>query len=221
MTRYCSLLACRRLLWLGVLAAWPLVVHAQQDDNRDLRQFALGMSVAALPSSGYTDFSCTDRPAQHLPAWSAWQECPATPQGLRGVSFRYDEHAAVHVSDATKGTKVAGHPVRLALYFSKDAQLKGILIETDPKARLYLRKKAFLLADQAKSRFGPTGWQCRSRGADATRIPIGGVFIDQDCEKTTATRHFILAQRLYRPSGGPIDAFVSETRLLIETPPAP
>jgi hypothetical protein len=221
MARYFSIVLWFRLLCLGTLALWPFVACAQQNDMHDLRQFTLGMNVASLPSSGYTDFTCTDQPSRHLPAWSAWEDCPANAQGLRGISFRYDEQATPHVSDATKGTKVAGHPVRLALYLSNTAQLKAILIETDPKARLYLRKKAFLLADQAKSRFGPTGWQCRSHAADATRIPVGGVFIDQDCEKTTATRHFILAQRLYRPSGGTLDSFVSETRLLIETPPAP
>ena len=40
---------------------------------------------------------------------------------------------------------VAGHPAILTLLIDDTGHVAGLQIETDPKARLYIRKKAFLL----------------------------------------------------------------------------
>jgi hypothetical protein len=50
-------------------------------------------------------------------------------------------------------------------------------IEADPKARLYVRKKAFLLGLQAKSRYGSDGWVCTDGQPRAGDRPVGGVYL--------------------------------------------
>ena len=55
---------------------------------------------------------------------------------------------------------VAGHPAILTLLIDDSGDVASLQIETDPKARLYVRKKAFFLGLQARSRYGSDGWAC-------------------------------------------------------------
>jgi len=55
---------------------------------------------------------------------------------------------------------VAGHPAILTLLIDDNGHVTGLQIETDPKARLYVRKKAFLLG----LRFGRLGVHRGSAG---------------------------------------------------------
>jgi hypothetical protein len=93
--------------------------------------------------------------------------------------------------------------------------LEGIRIRTNPGARLYLRKKAFLFGRQALERYGKEGWSCTKREPSTDEEPIGGVFIKEHCEKTTATRRFIVDRQLFRRAGKELKFFVSNTELLI------
>ena len=104
------------------------------------------------------------------------------------MGFRYDEAPTrLAMGEQVEGTKVAGHPVLLSLLIGDGRDsVDGIVIETDPTARLYLRKKAFLFGDQVKARYGDQGWTCRRR-ARGDEEPVGGVFLKEHCEKT-ATR---------------------------------
>ncbi len=60
--------------------------------------------------------------------------------------------------------------IRVILTLSIDdaGRVVGLEIMTDPKARLYLKKKAYLLGTQAMSRYGADGWTCSEQppGAD-------------------------------------------------------
>ena len=116
------------------------------------------------------------------------------------------------VSALHEGTKVGGHPVLLTLLIGKADHVAGIVIETDPTARLYLRKKAFLFGDQVKARFGDQNWSCSNEKPVDGEEPVGGVFINEHCEKTALGRRLTLDRSLFRDAGQPIGDFVSRSR---------
>lgn len=215
-----------RALLAGVLAlaaftSRPSAAAPPSGSQNDLREFRLGMSVADLPKSGYLGFTCVDlpegAPGRTLRGWEEYRRCPAEASGLRAVGFRYDESAnpLARVNGLYEGTKVAGHPVLLSLLIGNDGQVDGLTIETDPAARLYLRKKAFLFGDQVKARYGEEGWSCTEGQPTAEEEPVGGVFLREHCEKTSPTRHLVLDRELFRRTGQDIKDFVSRTRLKI------
>ena len=228
----------RAAIAFGVLAACALAVPARaaapaaDAGPNDLREFRLGMSVADLPRSGYAGLTCADMPkdapkdapGRALRDWADYRQCPAEPSGLRAVGFRYDESAnpLAKVNGLYEGTKVGGHPVLLTLLIGDghgdEGQVDGLVIETDPAARLYLRKKAFLLGDQVKARYGDEGWTCTEAKPTGDEEPIGTVFLHERCEKTTPTRRLILDRDLFRRAGTDIKDFVSSARLEILKP---
>jgi hypothetical protein len=201
----------------AALAACLLAQPARAGEPNDLREFRLGMRVEDLPRSGYTDFSCAAAPHRRLSSWQEYRECPADAAGRHEVRFRYDNSTdpLAHVSDTHEGTRVAGHPVLVSLLIGDDGRLDGIRIETDPKARLFMHKKAFLLALQAKARFGEEGWTCTEGQPTADEQPIGGVFFKEHCEKATPTRHIIVERDLFRHPGQELKDFVGDTKVTI------
>lgn len=190
--------------------------QARADDN-DLREFRVGMAVKELPRSGYERLTCADSSGRKLRGWEDYRQCPPQASGLRAVSFRYDDKATslARVNDTYEGTKVQGHPVRLALLIDDTDRVGGLVIETDPSARLFLRKKAFLFGEQVKARYGEEGWACTNQDLASDEQSVGGVSIKEHCEKRTATRHFVLDRVLLRRSGQELKDFVSRSRLEI------
>jgi hypothetical protein len=188
----------------------PQAVAAPQNDLREIR---IGMPVSALPSSGYGGFACEADPSKKLLAWDGYQSCPSSADGTRAVSFRYDDGGSG--GDESGRTQVAGQPVELALLIDNNGQVAGIKIDTDPHARLYFHKKAFLFALQVRSRFGEDGWTCRQTAPTPTEQPVGGVFIHEHCEKTTASRHFLLDRELFRDPAKDLRDFTNATQLTI------
>lgn len=189
--------------------------RAEENDLRDLR---VGMRVDELPAAGYTGFACETGPA--LGSWQDYRRCTPDAAGLRAVRFRYaeDENFRGSVNDSYEGTRVAGHPVLLALLLDDAGTVKGLRIETDPRARLFLHKKAHLLSELAKARFGEEDWTCIKAQPSADEEPVGGVFIKEHCEKTTPTRRYLLDRALFRHPGEELSKVVSLTRLEILAP---
>lgn len=205
---------------VGALAALGLLIGATASakERNDIRQFRVGMAASELPASGYTGFACAADPARTLAGWSEWRKCPPDADGRREVAFRYDDsHSQLaRVNEGYRGTRVAGHPVLISLLIGDSGVVEAIRIDTDPRARMYMRKKAFLLGDQVKQHYGEDGWSCQ-RGAPAPdEQPIGGVFIKLHCEKTTDERHLVLDEELYRDPNKDLKDFVGGTQLLIE-----
>jgi copper(I)-binding protein len=205
---------------LRAAALAPLLVSAlglpALAEGNDLREFRVGMPVAALPAQGYEGFTCAAS-GQPVAGWADWRTCPPDPSGLRAVAFRYDDrlNPMARLSDDAEGTKVGGHPVVLALLVGEDAIVRGLRIETDDGARLCLRKKAFLLANQVKERYGEEGWRCDARAPGAGEEPVGGVFVKEHCEKTADGRRYLLDHQLFRRAGTPLKDFVGATQLTI------
>lgn len=174
----------------------------------DLRGIRTGMMAAELPKDGFANMSCATSTAHKLAGWSDWRDCPAE-AGSHAIRFGYDP------ATDPEGTMVAGHPAILTLMVDEAGRVVRLQIDTDPKTRLYLRKKAFLLGVQAKSRYGVDGWACIQTPAAADEMPVGGVYLKEQCRKTTNGRTIDVARNLFRHAGQDMKSFVDETRISI------
>jgi hypothetical protein len=101
------------------------------------------------------------------------------------------------------------------LLIDDSGHVAGLLIETDPKARLYVRKKAFLLSIQFKSRYGPESWTCTQRQPDANEQPVGGPYVRESCTKNSEGRTLVVQRDLFRLREQNAKNFVSRTQATI------
>jgi hypothetical protein len=195
------------MLGLGAVLAAGLALEAGAAENPlngDLRDLRVGMTVAELPGEGYTDFACGNdgaKPGMALGGWGEFGRCPADAEGLHEVAFAFVPSPLAPLGDRWEGTKVAGHPVIPSLLIDDQGVVQGLRIVTDPDARLYLKKKAFLFGIRVMGRYGRDGWQCTEAKPGAGKSPIGGMFIDRRCEKIFDDRRLILNTELYRAAG--------------------
>jgi hypothetical protein len=202
------------------LAALALVIlagaasAAENPLEGDVRDLRVGMSVADLPAEGYVDFACGSAGAA-LEGWADYARCPADAAGLHEVSFAFAPSPLAALGDRWEGTKIAGHPVIPSLLIDDAGVVQGIRIVTDPDARLYLKKKAFLLGIRVMGRYGRDGWTCVEAEPGEGRTPVGGMFIDRRCEKIFHDRRLILETDLYRDAGQEGREFTDTTRLEI------
>ena len=203
-----GILAAGLLAWQAVaLANSP--AGAEEFGGNDLRDIRLGMAASELADAGYVDFACAADPKRTLAGWKSWKDCPADSSGTRAIRFGYDPFTS------RDGTMVAGHPAILTLLIDDTGQVAGLRIETDPTARLYIRKKAFLLGMQARSRYGADGWACTEGQPGAGDQPVGGVYVKERCTKTISGRSLVVERNLFRRPDQDIKSFVDETRISI------
>jgi hypothetical protein len=199
----------------GVLAFAAVVLanspaRTEEFIGNDLRDIRVGMAVTGLGESGYVDFACAADPKHALAGWTNWRDCPSDASGTRAIRFGYDP------SVSRDGTMVAGHPAVLTLLIDDSGHVAGLQIETDPKARLYVRKKAFLLGLQARSRYGSDGWVCTEGQPGAGDEPVGSVYLRERCTKTISGRSLTVERNLFRRPGQDMKNFVDETRIVIK-----
>lgn len=209
----------RLRLMVGLAAALALPASAAENPvEGDLRDLAVGMTVEQLPAEGYTDFACGRdgaEPGEALAGFAEFGRCPADPQGLHEVAFGFAPSRLAALGERWEGTKVAGHPVIPSLLIDARGVVAGLRIVTDPDARLYLKKKAFLFGIRVMGRYGRDGWVCTEAAPGADRAPVGGMFIDRRCEKTWRDRRLILDTDLYRAAGQSGREFTGGSRLEI------
>jgi hypothetical protein len=198
----------------GILLCAGIVRAQEGGDLRDLR---VGMSIAAIPAGEYIDLSCVGTHDQTLVGWSDFRKCPRDSTGLRSVGFRFNDRLndLAQVNEKYQGTKVAGHPVVLTLLIDEGGTIDGLRIDTDPQARLFWRKKAHLLALVVKSRYGEEGWECHDIEPSGGETAVGGLVINDHCEKVAGNRRLLLDRRLYRRPGQSMNDFVNETHVEI------
>ncbi|KWV56607.1 hypothetical protein AS156_04220 [Bradyrhizobium macuxiense] len=187
-----------------VMAAVPAMATAG-----DLRDISVGMAISAAPNAGYVNLTCAGDKTHKLTGWTQWSDCPAGADQTRAIRFEYDP------ATSRDGTMVGGHPAILTAMVGQDARIAALTIETDPKARLYLRKKAFLLGLQAKSRYGADGWSCSEAPPAGDKQPVGGTFVDEHCSKTADGRSIEIERHLYGQPNKELKDFTDETRITI------
>ena len=202
-----------RALFL-ILCCYSIAWGQESDDLRDLR---VGMSISAIPPDEYLDLSCAGTNSQTIGGWSDFRKCPKTAAGLYSVGFRFNNslNGLAQVNDSYQGTKVAGHPVVLSALIDEQGTIDALRIDTDPQARLFWRKKAYLLALAFKNRYGEDGWECRNREPTQGQTAVGGVLIMEHCEKNAEGRQLLLDRAVYRGRDQPINDFVNETHIEI------
>ena len=181
---------------------------ADAGEFADVRGFRVGMPLSALPTVGYTGFTCVADTAVRLTGWADYGKCPADGAGLREVAFRYDD-------DAGHETKVAGQPVLLSLLMQRNGTVQAIRMSTDPSARLFLRKRGYLFGKQVMARYDDAGWVCHGTPPAGDEEPVGGMFVREHCEKQLGQRHLVVERELYRGKGTAADAFVSRSRFTV------
>jgi hypothetical protein len=210
--RRCPSLATAALALILATAPAPAA-----EDGKDIRDIAIGMKVAELPQVGYVELLCAKAPDKKLDNWEGFSQCPANSAGDREVRFQFDDSddPRAKYNDRSRGTKIGGHPVLISLLISNTQTVSGILIETDPNVRLFMKKKAFLMGEQIRQRYGEDGWTCAERPKAEGEEPIGGEFIKERCEKTAAARRYVYERDLFQRAGQSLKDFVSETRLAI------
>jgi hypothetical protein len=193
-------------VWLS-LAVQP--AFPQLEPDYDLRDITVGMPVAEIPNAGYVNLTCANDTTRKLEAWSAWRECPLDTDATHAIRFDFDPNTS------REGTKVAGHPVILTALIDDKGALSGLKIDTDPKARLYMKKKAFLLGVQVKARYGAEGWACTQRPPELSEQPVGGIYLSESCRKAIQGRVVIVERDLFRRSDQDPKNFVDQTRVKI------
>jgi hypothetical protein len=197
------------ILSVSTITAPVTSAGAQESGENDLRDIRLGMLATDLPNAGYVNLVCATDPQKTLTTWGGWSSCPADSSGLHAIKFGYDPVTS------RDGTIVAGHPAILTLLVDDAGIIGGLRIETDPKARLYIRKKAFLFGIQVKSRYGLDGWSCTQAQPNGGEQPVGGVYLKESCLKTARGRLITIDRKLFRRTDQDAKTFVDETQILI------
>ena len=202
---------------LTAAAAGCAAAPARCEDGKDIRDLVIGMKVADLPQTGYVELVCAAMPEKQLDDWNGYASCPPNAAGQREVRFQFgdNDNPQTLLMDRERGTRIGGHPVLISILISKTETVTGIVIETDPKVRLYLKKKAFLMGLQIRERYGVDGWTCINQPPAEGEEAVGGQLIKERCEKQTPTRHYVYDRQLLQRSGQTLKDFISMTRLSI------
>jgi hypothetical protein len=193
----------------AILAVIAMPAFGQAEPSYDVRDITVGKPVTDIPDAGYVNLVCANDPSRKLPMWSAWRDCPVDPEGMHAIRFDFDPETS------RDGTLVAGHPVILTAMVDDVGMVAGLEIDTDPKARLYIRKKAFLFGTQVKSRYGSDGWTCTQRQPGPGEEPVGGVYLNESCRKAVQGRLLVVERDLFRRPDQDAKSFVDQTQVKI------
>jgi hypothetical protein len=204
--------------WISALATLIIIgagIARAEDPRRraDVWSLKLGTPAAALPNNEFIDYACGSDggpPQQPLAGWVDYAKCPAEPNGLREVYFRYDDEleyvAKAHRSRTLiaqyGGTKVLDFPVIVSGLFDADGALAGLRIVTDPQASAQDRKQAYTLTNFFKARYGNEGWDCTDTPPGPGETPVGTLYINRRCTKLAkGDMRTVLETRFLRLSG--------------------
>jgi len=208
----------------------------------DIWTLKLGTPASALSRDAFVDYACGSNggpPQQLLTGWSDYGNCPAEPNGLREVYFRYDDeleyfakaHRARTLIAQYSGTKVFDFPVIVSALFDAGGTLAGVRIVTDPRVSPQERKQAYTLSNFFKARYGSDSWDCTETPPAPGETPVGSLYINRRCVKFTKgdTRAMLETRFLRLPgqaefSGSgklTVGQFDSSTRLELLRPDIP
>jgi len=210
----------------AALFALALPVQAQPQasaDHGEIHGLKLGLHADAMTTDDWGDLACGSNggpPRQRLDGWAEFRKCRLEASGLYEVAARFDDEAdyvtkalddPMFASEQQSGTRVAGHPVILSVLFDDTGTLRGIRFVSDPRASPPDRRMAHLLALAVMNHYDADGWSCKDFPPEAGETAVGGVFIKQRCDKTTAERAMTVeAHFLRKPGQNAIDPATRE-----------
>ena len=214
-TRRASRLAmlCRAagLAALAVVATAGAAAAQAKPDPGEIHGLKLGLDARRMSLDGFGELACGSNggpPRATLDGFADFVKCRPEPNGLHEVYLRFDdeeEYVGKAIDDdlytRKTGTRVAGHPVILSVLFDAGGILRGIRFVTDPRAAPGERRMAHLLRVAAINRYGAEGWTCVDQPAAAGEMPVGGIFIKQQCRKTTPERDLSVEAHFLRKPG--------------------
>jgi hypothetical protein len=207
-----------RLIGVAAAALFAFAAPSQAraetgDDHGEIHGLKLGLHADAMTTDDWGELACGSNggpPRQRLDDWKEFGKCRPEPSGLHEVAARFDDEAdyvgkaiedPMFGSEQQTGTRVAGHAVILSVLFDDAGVLRGIRFVSDPRASPPDRRMAHLLALAVMNHYDPDGWTCKDLPPEAGETPVGGVFIKQRCEKTTAGRAITVEAHFLRKPG--------------------
>jgi hypothetical protein len=217
-------------IWRAAKVALILSYCLPAAQAQDLRRatvwdLKLGQPIAAQPSPDeFRGLACGSNggpPRRPLTGWSGYGNCAPEENGLREVTFEYDDEYEYiarardlpHEVARWAGTTEAGFPVIVSALFSADGILKAIRIVTDSRpdhrndtndANLKTRRQAYLLGVRMAARFGIEAKRdCTELPALEGESSVGDTFVKQSCQRIDAAagRKIALRVNLYRKPG--------------------
>jgi hypothetical protein len=161
------------------------------------------------------EFACGSNggpPRQPLRDWTGFAECPPDDNGLHEVYVQFDDHLEYWARARTEfipefgvnqsGTRIAGHRAIVSVLVNEQGIVDGIRVVTDPRTEVQDRRLAYLLGDLVKRRYGQEGWECVDRPPEGGQSPVGGIFINERCEKLLdETRRLVVETHFFRKPG--------------------
>jgi hypothetical protein len=232
----------RTAAFAATFISLTLVPAAQAFDSSRATIFDLKLgteAAALLPASRFGELACGSNggPAMQAVAdWSDFARCPADDEGLREITFRYDDEAEL-VARATDnvpaawslGTSLDYFPVIVSALFDVGGTLVGLRIVSDPRydprhetfLHLRPRQEHYLLGLYLMDRFGMADTDCRDLPPAIGETPVIGMFAKRSCALTREGRHYTIESRLLRRPGesdvDPVMGTLSQGQYVSET----
>jgi hypothetical protein len=198
---------------VGMAAAAQLA----NPDDADIRGLHLGMEAATMPAEGYYALACGSNggpPLERIGGWADFASCVPGEKGLHEVYVEFDDQLEYFVRafpdippdqnwlNKFAGTKIAGHPVIVSVLFDDQGVAQGLRAVSDPRAEIGSRRRAYLLRNAVKARYGVRGWECVDLPPEPGETPVGELFIKERCEKVyNNDRRIVLNTQLLRRPG--------------------
>lgn len=187
-----------KYLILTFLFIVPL--SAVSEERKDLRDILIGMSITELPAERYKNYSCVSD-GKTLDSLNDFKLCPSGDNGLYEVGLEFDTTGdeRARTNEKLRGTKIVGHPVIVSILIEQSGLIQGLRAVTDPEARAYIKRQAYLLSRRFKSRYGGSNWEClEKKPEDEGNKPIGKMFIDHHCKKVLDDKVITVISKIYR-----------------------
>ena len=146
----------------------------------------IGDKVDVIPAAAFTDLACGSNggaPGRTISSWADFRKCRPEPNGLREITFRYDDEleyvARAHRDDMSAakfgGTTIYDMPIIASALLDEAGMLIGLRAFTDPRADLTTRKRAYTLSYFLQKRFSDL--KCKDLPAQDGEMPVGTEFI--------------------------------------------
>ena len=150
-----------RTLILTLLFAVNFSIHAEtsemfpESNKTELRDISLGMHIENLPNNHFKNYICVND-KKGIDKLNNYKQCGSNKKGMYEVGLEFDtsDNEWAHNNESLEGTTVAGYPVILSILIDENSLIQGIRAFTDPEARSYLKRQAYLLSKRIKSHYG-------------------------------------------------------------------